>query len=143
MAGDEHRAFGLTTAGERLMMKIDWDEFERTRGEFKHGDEDHMERSDQEHPEQAYRRGVQQGAYFVLEALENADQVLWNCGSIHDFRPVDPKLLVRIRRYVGTALGNWRYAAPSRRLRRRYPLDEPPRMVGLDRQHLRPRRVCP
>jgi hypothetical protein len=46
-------------------MKIDWDEFERTRGEFKDG-----ARSDQEHPEQAYRRGVQQGANFVLEALE-------------------------------------------------------------------------
>ena len=45
-------------------MKTDCDEFERTR-EFKLGGE--SERSDQEHPEQAYRRGVQQGAYFVLE----------------------------------------------------------------------------
>jgi hypothetical protein len=50
-------------------MKIDWDEFERTRGEFRVEDSI-MERSDQEHPEQAYRRGVQQGAYFILEALE-------------------------------------------------------------------------
>ena len=46
-------------------MRIDWDEFERTRG----GD---VERTDQEHPELAYRRGVQQGAYFVLEAARAA-----------------------------------------------------------------------
>jgi hypothetical protein len=56
-------------------MKIDWDEFERTRGS-------EQERLDQEHPELAYRRGVQQGAYFVLEALERAfeaDRYTFDC----------------------------------------------------------------
>ena len=95
-------------------MKIDWDEFERTRGEFRHGGEGCIERSDQEHPEQAYRHGVQQGAYFVLEALE-AD-----CGS------VDRKLLANVRRYVDRTLARWRYN--SRRLGRHLHRDEPPRL---------------
>ena len=107
-------------------MKVDWDEFERMRGEFKlEGDRD--ERSDQEHPEQAYRRDVQQGAYFVLEALEDANRERWRY-SARGRGPIDPKLLAKIRRYVETALWNWRYAAPSRRLRRRVHLDEPPRL---------------
>jgi hypothetical protein len=73
-----------------------------------------MRRSDQERPEQAYRRGVQQGAYFILEALEA------NRGR------VDHKLLANIRRYVGHTLFRWRYG--SRRLRRHIRLDDPPRM---------------
>jgi hypothetical protein len=76
-------------------MKIDWAEFERTRG----GD---VERTDQEHPELAYRRGVQQGAYFVLEALEA------------DPDAIDRKLLADIRRYVNCALRHWRYGYGSR-----------------------------
>src|SRR5262249_48555220 len=99
-------------------MKIDWDEFELTRGEFRHDGEDRIERSDQEHPEQAYRRGVQQGAYFVLEALE-ADR-----GS------VDRKLLADITRYVERTLARWRYS--SLRLRRRIHRDDPPRLINCD-----------
>ena len=87
-------------------MRIDWDEFERTRG----GD---VERTDQEHPELAYRRGVQQGAYFVLEALE-ADR-----GAI------DRKLLADVRRYVNSALTRWRYSSRPRRLLRGW---NPPRV---------------
>ena len=95
-------------------MKIDWDEFERTSGEFKHDGEGCIERSDQEHPEQAYRRGVQQGAYFVLEALET------------DRGSVDRKLLADISRYVESTLARWRYN--SRRLCRHMRLDDPPRV---------------
>jgi hypothetical protein len=82
-------------------MKIDWDEFERTRGMD-------VERTEQEHPELAYRRGVQQGAYFVLEALEA------------DRDAIDRKLLADVRRYVMSALTRWRYGHGSRprRLRR-------------------------
>jgi hypothetical protein len=87
-------------------MKIDWAEFERTRG----GD---VERMDEEHPELAYRRGVQQGAYFVLEALEA------------DPDAIDRKLLVDIRRYVNSALMRWRYASRPRRLLRGW---NPPRV---------------
>jgi hypothetical protein len=75
---------------EEVPMAIDWDEFERTRGH-------EQERLDQEHPELAYRRGVQQGAYFVLEALEA------------DPDAIDRKLLADIRRYVNSALAHWRY----------------------------------
>jgi len=99
-------------------MKIDWDEFERTQGEFKHGGEDCMERSDQEHPEQAYRRGVQHGAYFILEALDAAR------GS------VNRKLLANIRRYVDHTLARWRYN--SRRLGRHIRRDDPPRLINWD-----------
>jgi hypothetical protein len=87
-------------------MKIDWDEFERTRG-FE------RERLDQEHPELAYRRGVQQGAYFVLEALEA------------DRDAIDRKLLADVRRYVNSALRHWRYCSRPRRLLRFW---NPPRV---------------
>ena len=99
-------------------MKIDWDEFERTRGEFKHDGEGCIERSDQEHPEQAYRRGVQQGAYFVLEALET------------DRGSVDRKLLADISRYVESTLARWRYN--SRRLHRHIKRDDPPKLISWD-----------
>jgi len=87
-------------------MKIDWDEFERTRGS-------EQERLDQEHPELAYRRGVQQGAYFVLEALEA------------DSDAIDRRLLADIRRYVNSALAHWRYSSRPRRLLRFW---NPPRV---------------
>jgi len=87
-------------------MKIDWAEFERTRG----GD---VERTDQEHPELAYRRGVQQGAYFVLEALEA------------DPGAIDRRLLADVRRYVNSALTRWRYSSRPRRLLRAW---NPPRV---------------
>jgi hypothetical protein len=103
-------------------MKIDWDEFERTRGEFNPDGKD--ERSDQEHPEQAYRRGVQQGAYFVLEALKAQR------GAI------DRKLLADISRYVERTLARWRYG--PRRLCRQMRRDDPPRMKRTDGAH-RPR----
>jgi hypothetical protein len=96
-------------------MKIDWDEFKRTRGEFKLDGKDYSERSDQEHPERAYRRGVQHGATFVLEALMDAEH-----GAI------DRKLLADINRYVDHTLARWRYN--SRRLRRHIRRDDPPRM---------------
>jgi hypothetical protein len=85
-------------------MRIDWDEFEQTRGQ---------ERTEAEHPELAYRRGVQQGAYFVLEALE-ADR-----GAI------DRRLLADVRRYVNSALTRWRYSSRARRLLRGW---NPPRV---------------
>jgi hypothetical protein len=100
-------------------MKIDWDEFERTRGEFTLGICD--ARSGWEHPESAYRRGVQQGAYFVLQALE-AD-----CGSI------DRKLLRDVKRYVERTLARWRYG--SRRLCRSLRRDDPPRVKRTDGAH--------
>jgi hypothetical protein len=87
-------------------MAIDWNEFERTRG----GD---VERLAEEHPELAYRRGVQQGAYFVLEALEA------------DPDAIDRKLLADIRRYVNCALRYWRYSSRPRRLLRAW---NPPRV---------------
>jgi len=98
-------------------MKIDWDEFERTRGEFRI-ENSIFERSDQEHPEQAYRRGVQHGAYFVLQALEAKP----DC--------VDRKLLADVKRYVGRTLAKWRYN--SRRLRRHIRLDDAPRLIGFN-----------
>jgi hypothetical protein len=103
-------------------MKIDWDEFERTRGEFKDG-----VRSDQEHPEQAYRRGVQQGANFVLEALEA------------DRDAIDRKLLTDIQRYVDSALMRWRFGHGSRprRLRR---WENPPRVKR--RRPRTPKSLC-
>ena len=97
-------------------MKIDLDEFELTRGEFKHDGKDRMERSDQEHPEQAYRRGVQHGAYFVLEVLEA------------DPGAIDRKLLANIARYVERTLARWRYN--SRRLHRHIRYDDPPRLIN-------------
>jgi hypothetical protein len=109
---------GIIRGLQSSKMKMDWDEFELTRGEFKHDGKARMERSDLEHPEQAYRRGVQQGAYFVLEALE-AD-----CGS------VDRKLLSNITRYVERTLASWRYN--SRRLRRHIKRDDPPRLINWD-----------
>jgi hypothetical protein len=87
-------------------MAIDWEEFERTRGAA-------VERLDQEHPELAYRRGVQQGAYFVLEALEA------------DSDAIDRKLLADVRRYVNSALTRWRYSSRPRRLLRAF---NPPRV---------------
>jgi len=85
-------------------MTIDRDEFERLMTQ---------ERLAGEHPEFAYRRGVQQGAYFVLEALEA------------DPDAVDRKLLADIRRYVGVALAHWRYCSRSRRFLRAW---NPPRV---------------
>jgi hypothetical protein len=78
-------------------MTMDWEEFERLMA---------RERTGEEHPELAYRRGVQQGAYFVLEALEA------------DSDAIDRKLLADIRRYVGVALAHWRYCSRPRRLLR-------------------------
>jgi|SRR5262245_26359433 len=99
-------------------MKIDWDEFERTRGS-------EQERLDQEHPELAYRRGVQQGAYFVLQALE-ADR-----GAI------DRKLLADVRRYVGSASTRWRYCSRPRRLLRFWNPPRVKRRKPAQRQGLR------
>jgi len=87
-------------------MKIDWDEFERTRGLD-------AERTEQEHPELAYRRGVQQGAYFVLEAL----------GADRD--SIDRKLLADIQRYVESTLHRWRYCSRPQRILRAF---NPPRV---------------
>src|SRR6516164_11122509 len=85
-------------------MAIDWEEFERLMA---------RERTAEEHPELAYRRGVQQGAYFVLEALEA------------DPDAIDRKLLADIRRYVNSALAHWRYSSRLRRLLRAW---NPPRV---------------
>jgi hypothetical protein len=98
-------------------MKIDWDEFERTRGKFTL-EGDCNARSDWEHPESAYRRGIQQGAYFILAALEQ------------DRGSVDRKLLRDIKRYVERTLARWRYG--PRRLRRQMRRDDPPRVRRTD-----------
>jgi hypothetical protein len=89
---------------EAAMKRMDWEEFERLLAQ---------ERLEQEHPELAYRRGVNHGAYFVLEALEA------------DCSAVDRKLLADIRRYVDSALRRWRYQSRSRRLLR---VCNPPRV---------------
>ena len=98
-------------------MKIDWDEFERTRGVQEQPRRLHGALR-LEHPEQAYRRGVQHGADFVLEALDPAR------GS------VNRKLLANIRRYVDHTLARWRYN--SRRLCRHIRRDDPPRLINWD-----------
>jgi hypothetical protein len=98
-------------------MKIDWDEFDRTRGEFAL-DGDCNARSDWEHPESAYRRGVQQGAFFIFQALEA------------DRDSVDRKLLRDIQRYVERTLARWRYG--PRRLGRQMRRDDPPRVKRTD-----------
>jgi hypothetical protein len=96
----------------KIKMMTESDAFVRMKGrEF---DLVPMERFEWEHPEQAYRRGVQQGAHFVFEALA-AD-----CSS------VDPRFLAAVRHYVGVTLYRWRYNA--RRLRRQLHRDAPPRL---------------
>jgi len=83
-------------------MKIDWDEFERTRGSSSPETAGSARtRSTQSKPTGV---GFQQGAYFVLEALAA------------DRSSIDRKLLADISRYVEHTLGRWRYN--SRRLRR-------------------------
>jgi hypothetical protein len=44
----------------------------RERGEFAYGDP-RLTRNSDEHPEQAYRRGYQQGAHAVLRGLREAN----------------------------------------------------------------------
>jgi hypothetical protein len=87
-------------------MTIGWEEFERLCAE----------REDGEHPEIAYRRGVQHGAYFVFEALLDAER-----GEI------DRRLLADVKRYVDANLTRWRYGYGSR-MRRLRRFDEPPRL---------------
>ena len=93
----------------------------RDRGEFASSPRAHgslstgdLERNPDEHPERAYRRGVQQGAFFVVDALEEAGMP-------------DTPLRRELRGYV-TQLGFWRYFG-RRTLRRCFPRDAAPRLV--------------
>jgi hypothetical protein len=78
-----------------------------------------MERNPIEHPELAYRRGYQQGAYHVFGVLEKA-------GAF------SPQMLRVLQAYM-TAVANWRYPRNNRRrLRRHLPKDAAPEL-SLDR----------
>jgi hypothetical protein len=68
-----------------------------------------------EHPEQAFRRGMQQGAHRIYKALEQAGVL-------------DAQTLKRIRHYYGIVLFDWRYAK-KRRLGRRLNVDDAPWLV--------------
>lgn len=75
-------------------------------------DSSRYERSITEHPEQAYRRGFQQGAHAVVDALKDK---------------VDPNTLDGLKHYVGITLAEWRYSAKRNR-KRHVSLDQPPKL---------------
>jgi hypothetical protein len=83
------------------------------RGEY--GPEDSgMERNDNEHPEQSYRRGVQHGAHFVLDPLLKAGLL-------------DRATQRKLEKFVYLRIYNWRYAK-HRRPRRHLAHDRPPQL---------------
>jgi hypothetical protein len=76
-------------------------------GEF---GESRYERSNLENPE---RRGFQQGARAVVEALKDK---------------LDPATLDTLKHYVGITLAEWRYSAKRSR-KRHVTVDQPPRVA--------------
>jgi hypothetical protein len=75
-------------------------------------DTSRYERSNTEHPEQAYRRGFQQGAHAVVEALKER---------------VDPNTLDALKHYVRITLAEWRNSAKRNR-KRHVTVDQPPKL---------------
>ena len=71
--------------------------------EFHFNDEASWRRNDKEHPEQAYRRGYQQGAMTVLKGLREA-------------KALDPWTLRKLEEFVGIKIWKWRYG--KRKLKR-------------------------
>jgi hypothetical protein len=71
------------------------------------------ERNACEHPEQAYRRGYQQGAHEVYQALKEADVL-------------PPRLDEKLRRFIYRRIYRWRFES-RRRLRRHIRKDVAPR----------------
>jgi hypothetical protein len=80
-----------------------------------------LERSVNEHPEQAYRRGYQQGAYAIVKALKET-------GAI------EGRILAVIEDHVNLKLANWRYSR-TRRLKRNIIRDDPPALQIKCRQN--------
>jgi hypothetical protein len=87
------------------------------RGEFSNDDPPNR-RNDNEHPEQAYRRGYQQGAGAVLVGLRSIGTV-------------DESVLEQVKEFVAT-IYFWRYG--KNRLRRDTRRDEAPRMKTMDEE---------
>jgi hypothetical protein len=81
------------------------------RGEFFY-DDPPMERNQHEHPEQSYRRGYQQGADAVLDALRKAEVL-------------DESTLRKLVRFVYGKVAHWRFNSP-RRLKRHMRHDRAP-----------------
>jgi hypothetical protein len=86
--------------------------------EFAH-DGPEMERNPIEHPELAYRRGYQQGAYHVFGVLEKT-------GAF------SPQLLHVLQAYM-TAVAHWRYPRNNQRRIRRHMLKDAAPELSLDR----------
>jgi hypothetical protein len=90
------------------------------RGEYARDDSDdpgYCSRNPHENPEQAYRRGVQQGAHRVLVALEEA-------------HALNQMTLKKLQHFVGITLFDFRYPyRKGRRLGRRLGRDDPPWLV--------------
>jgi len=97
------------------------------RGEIDWSDHNHryFDRNRREDPEQAFRRGMQQGAHRVYHAIEEAGVL-------------DEKTLRRIAHYYGIELFNWRYAK-RRRLGRRLNRDCAPWLDLRDKRNGRRR----
>jgi hypothetical protein len=85
------------------------------RGEFCSGDP-HMERNENEHPEQSYRRGFQQGSGEVFHALERAGLL-------------DERTLRVLRDFVYGPVARWRFNS-RRRLKRHRLHDAAPTLAG-------------
>jgi hypothetical protein len=85
------------------------------RGEFADADCDHhpSRRNSDEHPEQAYRRGYQQGAHAIAEAMRAAELL-------------DERVLKTIDDYI-SVLGLWRFG--KRALKRELARDRAPRLI--------------
>jgi hypothetical protein len=86
----------------------------RERGEFAYGDP-RLTRNSDEHPEQAYRRGYQQGAHAVLRGLREANVF-------------DERMLQQLREFVAR-ICDWRYA--RRRTLERHVLKDRAPMLEL------------
>jgi hypothetical protein len=100
-------------------------EIEAPRGEFGPPEDPDLERNANEHPEQAYRRGYQQGAHAVLDPLRKA-------------KLLDHWTQRKLENFVYWKIFDWRYAK-RRRLSRHICKDRAP-TIDLTTKHQLPRR---
>jgi hypothetical protein len=98
-------------AAYRAGVQAGLESVESERGEFRDGEAD---RNSFEHPEQAFRRGYQQGAISVLDPLRRTGLLTG-------------RVLRAVERFIFGEIFNWRYAK-RRRLQRSISKDRPPRL---------------
>jgi hypothetical protein len=103
----------INADGCRRSTPIVNEDVERDRAEFDTDYRYPTRRNADEHPEQAYRRGYQQGAHAVLVGLREAEAL-------------DPRVLEEIDSFIGV-VGLWRYG--RRALKRELIRDRAPRLT--------------